>query len=286
MQGLRFQFGQFRWLAFVGAAALAMGCNVTKSRLATEQLVIADAVDHAISQVDFSPLSGRKVFLDKQFMPPTNVPGRPPINNSNVEYAISSLRQQLLAYNCQLQDKAEDAEIIVEARLGAMGSDSNELTYGLPTGTVMRTALVAVTPGGDALPAFPDLSLGKRNHQLGAARLGVFAYDRKTREPVWQAGIATGNSQARDLWVLGVGPFQQGRIYDQVQTSTPDAKLLPIHKRMPRGLANFTQPQTFARALAPNEPGLGEQPPARILTPETIVPGSPPPSPAGAVAGK
>jgi hypothetical protein len=158
-------------LLVLGCSALVLsaGCNVTKSRLATEQLVIADAVDHAISQVDFSPLSGRKVFLDKQYMPPTNVPGRPPTNSSNVEYAISSLRQQLLAYNCQLQDKAEEAEIIVEARLGAMGSDSNELTYGLPTGTVMRTAIVAVTPGGDALPAFPDLSLGRRNHQLGAA---------------------------------------------------------------------------------------------------------------------
>ena len=31
---------------------LAAGCNVTKSRLATEQLVIADAVDHAVSQLD------------------------------------------------------------------------------------------------------------------------------------------------------------------------------------------------------------------------------------------
>jgi hypothetical protein len=36
----------------------------------------------------------------------------------------------------------------------------------------------------------------------------VFAYDRETREPVWQAGLAKGASRARDMWVLGLGPFE------------------------------------------------------------------------------
>lgn len=268
-------------LAGVGCA-LSLGCNITKSRLATEQLVVADAVDHAISQVDFSPLSGRKVFFDKSFMPPTNVPGRPPTNGSNVEYVISALRQQMLAYNCQLQDKAEDAEIIVEARLGAMGADSNEQTYGLPTGVVLNAAATAVTPGGGSLPQLPDLSVGRRNHQLGAARLGVFAYDRATREPVWQAGVKTGNSKANDLWVLGIGPFQKGRIYDQVQSSTPDT-ILKAKERMPSGLANFTGPQTFERAVSLAQQKPDEQPPARILTPQPLVPTA---DPAAAMVGK
>lgn len=282
MQGARPILRQFFMVAAACAAIAASGCNVTKSRLASEQLVVSDAVDHAVSQIDFSPLSGRKVFLDKQFMPPTNAPGKPPANNSNVEYVTSSLRQQLLAYNCQLQDKAEDAEIIVEARLGALGADSNEQTYGLPTGTVLRTAVAAATPGGEALPAFPDLSLGKRNHQLGAARLGVFAYDRKSREPVWQAGVLTGNSQARDLWVLGIGPFQNGRIYDQVQANPFDTQILR-NEKVPKPLANFSGPQTFQRALARDE-----QAPARILTPQPPSPETALPSgnPAGTMAGK
>lgn len=257
--------------------ALALGCNVTKSRVATEQLVVADAVDHAVSQIDFSPLSGRKVFFDKTFMPPTNVPGKPP-SGSNIEYVNSSLRQQMLAYNCQLQDKAEDAEVVVEARLGAMGSDANELTYGLPTGVVVSTAVGAIAPGGGSLPSLPDLSLGRRNHQLGAARIGVFAYDRNSREPVWQAGIITGNSQARDLWVLGVGPFQNGRIYDQVQSSTPDPNILKAQEKTPSGLASFSRPQTFERAIAHDE-----QAPARILTPQPLTPDT---NPAAAVVGK
>ncbi len=250
------------WLLLIVLAVGLSGCNVTKSRLATEQLVVADAVDHAVSQIDFSPISGRRVFLDKSYLPPTNVPGKPPVNGSNVEYFTSSLRQQMLAYNCQLQDKADDAEIIVEARLGAMGADSNEQTYGLPTGVVLNTAASSLTPGGGSLPQLPDLSLGRRNHQLGAARLGVFAYDRVTREPVWQSGVTTGNSKANDLWVLGIGPFQNGRIYDQVQSSTP-TPIMSEHNRTPSGLSNFSQPQTFQRALARDE-----QPPARILTPQ------------------
>lgn len=243
------------------AAASSAGCSVTKSRLATEQLVIADAIDHAVSQVDFSPLSGRKVFFDKQFILASNAPNRLPTQTSNAEYVISSLRQQMLAYNCLLQDKAEDAEVIIEARLGALGSDGNEATYGLPTGVVIRTAAAALAPGGDSLPSLPDLSLGRRNHQLGAARIGVFAYDQKTREPLWQAGVRTGNSQARDLWVLGLGPFQHGRIYDQVKTSTPEPHLLMNDETTPPGLANFSRQQTFQRALDPQG-----QAPARVLT--------------------
>lgn len=263
------------WLLLVMTAVGLCGCNVTKSRLATEQMVVADAVDHAVSQLDFSPLSGRKVFLDKSYLPPTHVPGKPPTNGSNVEYVTSSLRQQLLAYNCQLQDKADEAEIVVEARLGAMGADSNEQTYGLPTGVVLNTAAASLTPGSGPLPQLPDLSLGRRNHQLGAARLGVFAYDRVTREPVWQAGVTTGNSKAIDLWLLGIGPFQNGRIYDQVQTSTP---AFSQSKDTPSGLASFSQPQTFQRALARDE-----QPPARILTPQPLQPNA---NPAAAVVGR
>jgi hypothetical protein len=258
-------------LLVVWLALLSAGCASNKSRMATEQLVVADAIDHAVSQLDFSAISGRKVYLDKQFMPPSNPPNKPPVNGSNVEYVTSSLRQQLLAYNCLLQDKAEDAEVIVEARLGALAADSNEMTYGLPTGMVVRTAAAVVAPGGDALPSLPDLSVGRRNHSLGAARLGVFAYDAKTREPLWQSGVRTGNSQARDLWVLGIGPFQHGRIYDQVQSSTKEPHLIRPDENMPAGLANFSRQQTFQRALDPHG-----QAPARILT--ATQPTAPPPT--------
>ena len=47
-----------------------------------------------------------------------------------------------------------------------------------------------------------------------AAKVSVFAYDRETREPLWQSGIAQAGSSARDTWILGIGPIQYGTIYN------------------------------------------------------------------------
>jgi hypothetical protein len=182
--------------------ALASGCGLNKSRLATEQLVVSDAVDRAVSEIDFSPLSGRKVHFDTKYLKDLKL-----TPSGNVEYVISSLRQQMVAYDCRLMDKPEEAEFIVEARVGVLANDGHELTYGIPGTAAFTTASVFLASPVPA-PAMPELSLGRRNHQQGTAKIGVFAYDRQTREPVWQAGLAKGASRARDMWVLGMGPFE------------------------------------------------------------------------------
>ena len=184
------------------ACLLSVGCGINKSRLATEQLVVSDAVDRAVAEIDFSPLSGRKVYFDSKYL--DNVKLSPA---GNVEYVISSLRQQMVAYDCRLQEKPEQAEYIVEARMGVMAQDGHEVTYGIPGSAAMTTASVFLT-APVAAPAMPELSLGRRNHQQGTAKIGVFAYDRQTREPVWQSGLAKGASRARDLWLFGLGPFE------------------------------------------------------------------------------
>jgi uncharacterized protein DUF6655 len=182
---------------------LVAGCGINKSRLATEQLVVSDAVDRAVAGIDFSPLSGRKVYFDTKYLDSVK-----PSSTGNIEYVVSSLRQQMTAYDCRLQEKAEQAEFIVEARIGVLANDGHEVTYGIPGSAAFTTATVLMASPVTA-PAMPELSLGRRNHQQGTAKIGVFAYDRKTREPVWQAGLAKGSSRARDLWVFGLGPFER-----------------------------------------------------------------------------
>ena len=212
-------------VGFLVCLVLATGCGITRSRIATEQMVVADAVDRAVAQVDFSPLAGQKVFFDTKYLPPKALS---PASSANVEYVISSLRQQMMSYDLRLQDKLEDADVIVEARLGVMGNDGNEVTYGVPGSAALGTAsLLAGSPA--AIPSLPELSFGRRNHQRGAAKIGVFAYDRQTREPMWKAGVASGSSEARDLWILGLGPYQRGPVYgkakakpiDRLITTTP-----------------------------------------------------------------
>ena len=114
---------------------LCMGCGTTTQRLATEQLLISDAVDQAISQIDFRYLEGRKVFVDTLYL--RSVKG---VGFVNSDYIISSLRQQLTAANCLIQDDRESADVIVEPRVGALGTDGHEVVYGLPQSAAITSA--------------------------------------------------------------------------------------------------------------------------------------------------
>ena len=183
------------------------GCGINKSRLATEQLVVSEAVDKAVATIDFSALSGKKVYFDTQYLDGVNMGP-----NGNVKYVISSLRQQMMAYDLRLQEKAEAADFIVEGRVGVLANDGYEVTYGIPGNAAAASASVLLpTPVPIPAPGMPELSLGRRNHQAGTAKVGLFAYDRVTREPVWQAGVKRGASDVRDTWVLGLGPYQSRR---------------------------------------------------------------------------
>jgi len=240
----------------------ATGCGINKSRLATEQIVISDAVDRAVASIDFSPLSGRKVYFDTQYLDGVNMGP-----NGNIKYVVSSLRQQMLAYDCRLQEKAETAEYIVEARVGALANDGHEVTYGVPGGAAMASASVLFSSPLTA-PAMPELSLGRRNHHAGTAKLGLFAYDRATREPVWQAGVTKATSEARDAWVLGLGPYQK-------RAAAPRGGLW-WKKPEPRApldpLAAYSRSATFQRALAAPA---GSAPQPEIATASHLQPPAP-----------
>ena len=184
------------------------GCGTSIRRNATEQLLLSDAIDRSVAQIDFSPLEGRKVFFDSKYVVLTPTPGF-----SSASYINSALRQQMSAAGCKLQDSAASADYVVEARVGAVGTDLHDVTYGLPASNALNAA-ATVLSNIPAVPAIPEISLANRNDQSAAAKIAVFAYHRETREPVWQSGIATARSSAKDTWVLGAGPIQRGSIYN------------------------------------------------------------------------
>jgi len=208
--------------AFYGIAMLwaacgwfSLGCGATKSFVATEQLLMSDAVDSTIAKMDFQALGGHKVFLDTTYVINAGkvIPGvAMPNNLINSDYVISALRQQLTAAGCMLVDTRDAAEIICEARCGALGTDGHTVTYGIPANNFLNSAS-SVIPGTPSLPSIPEISVAKREMKSAAAKVSVFAYDRETREPLWQSGIAQAGSSARDTWILGVVPLQYGNIY-------------------------------------------------------------------------
>ena len=172
---------------------------------------MSDAVDTAIAQIDFRTLSGEKVYLDTAYL--HQIKG---VGFVNAEYIISSLRQQLTAARCFIQENRDDADVIVEARVGALGTDGHEITYGVPQTGALSTA-ASVISGSPAVPVLPELSVGRTDAHSGMAKVVVFAYQRESRQPIWQSGIAKAESTSRNTWVLGAGPFQRGTIHDGIK---------------------------------------------------------------------
>lgn len=226
------------------------GCGSTKSFTATEQLLVSDAVDSTVAKIDFRPLSGRKVFLDNSFLPTQKGVPNPNPMLVHSEYVTSSLRQQMLAAGVMLCEKKEEADVIVEARMGALGFDAHSVTYGVPASSTLSTAASTLS-GSPMIPLIPELSLAKKEAKSGAAKLALFAYERQSLEPVWQSGIARSSSTARDTWLLGVGPLQNGTIYE----GTRFAGSRVLGKRMtelvahaddePEALVDYKRSQVF-----------------------------------------
>jgi hypothetical protein len=202
---------RFACLTLLVAMLLLSGCGKTIRNTATEQLILSDSVDRAIRSIDFSPLAGRSCFLDDQFVNSTK-----PVNLVNSDYVLSSVRNQLAAAGGVLVDNKKDADVVVEPRLGVLGANENEVTYGIPSSNVISQA-AAIVPTAPPVPAIPEISLARKNYQMAATKLAVFAYDARSGHPVWQSGVATARSNAKDTWVFGVGPFQSGTIYEKTR---------------------------------------------------------------------
>jgi len=193
-----------------------VGCGTTKSQRATEQLLMSDAVDRSVANIDFRPLAGKTVYLDTQFM--KTLKGDPVVSSS---YIISSLRQQMLAANGHLAEDQKQAEYVCEVRVGALGTDSHDVIYGIPASRELTTA-ASLLPNAPMIPAIPEISIAKRQDEMGVAKIAVFAYHRETRQPVWQSGTTKARSKAKSFWLFGAGPFQSGTVYDHTKFAGED----------------------------------------------------------------
>jgi hypothetical protein len=191
-----------RWGLQVFAIALGLaisGCGTVKktgtTRTGTEQLLLTNAWDDAVRKIDFRDLTGVPVFLDVQ-------------NVTAVDqgWVVSSLRQAMLAQGVLLRPKAEQAQWIVEARVGAYGTDEYDWLLGVPQLSVPPT-LTGVPAG-----SIPEIPLIKKSDQMAVAKLALFAYDRGSGRLVWSSGTVGANSSAKDVYVGGFGPVQSGTI--------------------------------------------------------------------------
>ena len=182
------------------------GCGTSKwtdtGRSATEQLLITDAMDRAVSDLDFRALAGKTCFID----------ATPLKKISDSEYLVSCMRQHMFSCGCIVKDSKADADYVVEVRAGAVGTDRHDVLYGVPAVNVPTVVPVAGLPS-----QIPEMPFVKKTDQRAVVKLSLFAYHQKTGRPIWQSGAVPEESKAKAVWVLGAGPFQRGTIYDGME---------------------------------------------------------------------
>jgi len=206
------------WVA-IGFTVVAIGCGTTRTQEASEQLTLSAAVDNSVAAIDFRPMTGQKVFFDDTYIKGVKSP-----TFVNADYVISSMRQQIMAAGCLLQEKADTADIIIEGRIGTLGADDHRVTYGIPENNVLGVAATFLAPMPTRAPTMPEIAVARRDAREGAAKVAAFAYHRETRQPLWQSGISNSIATSQNTWVLGIGPFQGGSIRDSSQLARKEAK--------------------------------------------------------------
>jgi hypothetical protein len=177
---------------------LVSGCtsvSVTGTpRTGSEQLLLTGTFDDAIYHVDFSPLSGSKVFLDTQYL--TIV---------DKDWVISSIRRTMAEQGILLENNKDKAEVIVEAAFGAYGTDQRDRKFGLPgvSITPSLTTGAAVSTG-----SANSLNFSETNQQDAVVKARLFAYDAKTGRLVWETAPLLNAQGLRDHFVIGSGPYR------------------------------------------------------------------------------
>lgn len=103
-----------------------VGCGTTRqtdsARAATEMLLVSRAVDEAVEQMDFSPLAGKAVFVNSDY-----------VDKSLVDrgYLISTVRQQLLAAGASSKKKTRTRSTSSNSAPGASARTGRRCSSGV-----------------------------------------------------------------------------------------------------------------------------------------------------------
>lgn len=221
------------------------GCGSSIQIEGTQQLLASDAIDKSVAKINFSPLMNQKVYFDSEYI--KTVKG---VGFVNSDYIISALRQQLVGQGCMMVEDKKDARFIVEARVGALGRNQHDIIYGVPENNALSTA-ASIMPNAPPIPSIPELSIARRSHVSASAKVAVFAYEKDSGESVWQSGTSVADSNARNTWLFGAGPFQKGSIYDGTTLAGEKIRLPWKKVKDPRQqeIANFHQPKTYRNLM-------------------------------------
>lgn len=236
------------WGLLLIGILLDAGCSSTKqsntARTAREQLLVSGAIDQALSKVDFAAFQDAKVFVDDKYL-----------ECIDKGYLVGSVRHRAMAAGSTLVAKPEEADVVLELRSGVVGTDMADSFLGTPE---------IVLPG---MLTVPEVRLINKTRQSGMAKIGVVAYDPKNHMVLGQGGVSSSLAEDNNWYVMGMGPWQNGSVRDEIRHSVPVRAGQP-HQPLPVTVA--FQPPSLLPAGSPGKLQLtGEETPAPA---ETAVP--------------
>jgi hypothetical protein len=131
------------------------------ARTATEEMVVSAAADRAAEALSLKMPSGSKMFIDTSNF-----------NAVDSKYAIGAIRDALLRRGDFLVDAKTGADMVVELRSGALGTDDHEMLIGMPSFSVPIPLAGSV--------ALPKVALYDRTVQEGVAKFAATGIDPKS----------------------------------------------------------------------------------------------------------
>ena len=192
----------------VASAGCASVKTSNTARTANEQLLVSNSVDRALSKVDFRPLDGSRVFLQEKYL-----------DSVDKSYLLGSVRHRILRAGGMLVDSADEADVVMELRSGAVGTNNSETFLGVPEITL---------PG---MLTLPEIRFFSRSSQEGYAKIGLVVYDAKSKAVLGEGGVTSAESTDRNWIVMGFGPFQSGTLKAERNRATKqpsDSAIAPL----------------------------------------------------------
>jgi hypothetical protein len=228
-------------------------------RSAVEQLLVSQAVDLALARVDFAPLAGKKVFVQEKYL-----------DGLDKNYVAASVRHRVLSSGARLVDKETDADVVVEIRSGGLGTDRTESFIGSPQLAV---------PGPMPLQ-IPEVQVVTNKRQTATAKIGIVAYDARTRQALGAGGVSIARSDDNNWFVLGMGPFQRGSVREEMQQAAIE-NVLPLELARIIPFRPFQDESGDSAAAAVTFQPSGNELGPRLQAPSAVPPawsGFPPPA--------
>lgn len=153
------------------------------ARTATEQMLLSTAAERAVENLTLDIPKDARVFVDA-----TN------FEATDGKYAIAAIRERLLKLGGRMAADRANADVVVEARAGALSLDEKKTLIGLPQYDIP-------VPLSSSQVSLPEIALFKKAQRKGIAKLAAVAYDAKHGRYIGASEVQYGFSHDTQ-WVV------------------------------------------------------------------------------------